>query len=50
MMEQRNDLPTGASLLELNARAQGILPSLIELLIHGYGDSDRGWQTSLFAH
>ena len=50
MMEQRNDLPTGASLLELNARAQGILPSLTELLIHGYGDSDRGWQTSLFAH
>ena len=50
MMEQRNTLYTGASLLELNAKAQQILPSLVELLVHGYGDLDGGWQTSLFAH
>ena len=50
MMEQRNTLLSGASLIELNAKAQGILPTLVELLIHGYGDLDGGWQTSLFAH
>ena len=50
MMEQRNTLRTGASLLELNAKAQQVLPSLVELLVQGYGDLDGGWQTSLFAH
>ena len=48
MMEQRNTLRTGASLLELNAKAQQVLPSLVELLVQGYGDLDGGWQTSLF--
>ncbi len=50
MMERRKTLPTGASLLKLNAQSQGILPDLIELLIHGYGDLEGGWQTSLFSH
>ena len=28
----------------------GMLPGMVELLVHGYGDLDRGWQTSLFSH
>ena len=35
---------------EINDIAQKILPGLIQILIHGYGDRDQGWETSLFTH
>lgn len=50
MLTRRDALPNGTSLVALNNTAQSMLPSLIELLINGYGDLDDGWQTSLFAH
>jgi len=50
MIQDRPDLSSGASLLELHRKSQGILPSLIDLLIHGYGDEDMGWETTMFAH
>ena len=50
MIISRNKLPGGKSISELNETAQSILPGMVELLVHGYGDLDRGWQTSLFSH
>ncbi len=50
MLKRRNQLSTGGSLMDLNAKAQAVLPTLVELLINGYGDSDDGWETSLFDH
>lgn len=50
MINSRPPLSTGATLKDLNAKAQSVLPNLIELLIHGYGNLDNGWQTSLFSH
>ena len=50
MITRRGELPTGITLRELHDRAQAMLPSYVELLVHGYGDEDMGWQTSLFAH
>ena len=35
---------------ELNNKAQSMLPGLVELLIHGYGDKDGGWGSSVFSH
>ena len=50
MIISRNKLPGGKSISELNETAQSMLPGMVELLVHGYGDLDRGWQTSLFSH
>lgn len=49
-IKQRPQLSTGATLIDLNEKAQAMLPGLIDLLIHGYGDQDMGWQTTLFQH
>ncbi len=50
MMKNRPNLPSGRSFQELSDKAQAVLPTLIELLIDGYGDLDKGWQTSVFHH
>ena len=50
MMNRRSPLKSGITISELNQKAQSILPGLIELLIHGYGDKDGGWESSLFSH
>ena len=50
MMTYRLPLPSGKTVLEINDIAQRILPGLVQILIHGYGDRDQGWETSLFAH
>ena len=50
MIISRNRLPGGKSISELNETAQSMLPGMVELLVHGYGDLDRGWQTSLISH
>jgi ribonuclease D len=50
MMESRGPLPSGATALELNEASQAFLPTLVELLINGYGDRDNGWETSVFVH
>ena len=50
MMLKRSPLKSGIHISELNLKAQSILPSLVELLIHGYGDKDGGWESSLFSH
>ena len=50
MMDNRPPLSTGTSIRKLNIKAQSMLPGLVELLIHGYGDKDGGWGSSLFSH
>ena len=50
MMNKRLPLKSGINISELNRKAQSILPGLVELLIHGYGDKDGGWESSLFSH
>ena len=50
MMHERSPLKSGITISELNQKAQSILPGLVELLIHGYGDKDGGWESSLFSH
>ena len=50
MMHKRSPLISGTNFSELNQKAQSILPCLVELLIHGYGDKDGGWESSLFSH
>lgn len=50
MMDNRPLLSTGTTIRELNIKAQSMLPGLVELLIHGYGDKDGGWGSSLFSH
>ncbi|MBF0286548.1 MAG: 3'-5' exonuclease [SAR324 cluster bacterium] len=50
MLKRRNQLATGGSLEDLNSKAQAVLPTLVELLVNGYGDLDDGWETSLFTH
>ena len=50
MMNKRSPLKSGRTISELNQKAQSILPGLVELLIHGYGDKDGGWESSLFSH
>jgi len=50
MMENRGTMPSGKSALELNEAAQACLPTIVDLLINGYGDRDNGWETSLFVH
>lgn len=50
MISQRGKLPTGITLKELNEKSQASLPTIVELLLNGYGDKDRGWETSIFTH
>lgn len=50
MIEQRGNLPTGLSAADLNRRSQESLPVMVDLVLNGYGDRDRGWETSLFSH
>ena len=50
MMNNRSTLKSGITISELNQKAQSILPGLVELLIHGYGDKEGGWESSLFTH
>jgi hypothetical protein len=50
MMENRGTLPSGITALELNEAAQAYIPTLVDLLINGYGDRDNGWETSVFVH
>ena len=50
MMNKRSPLKSGIKIVDLNRKAQTILPDLIQLLIHGYGDKDGGWNSSLFSH
>ena len=50
MMDNRSPLKSGITISDLNQKAQSILPCLVELLIHGYGDKDGGWESSLFSH
>ncbi|MDC0224849.1 3'-5' exonuclease [Deltaproteobacteria bacterium] len=50
MIHKREPLSTGTTVCELNIKAQAVLPSLIDLLIHGYGDKNGGWESSLFSH
>ena len=50
MMSYRPPLSSGKTVNEINDIAQKILPGLVQILIHGYGDRDQGWETSLFAH
>jgi len=50
MMNERSPLKSGITISELNHKAQSILPGLVELLIHGYGDKYGGWESSLFSH
>lgn len=50
MFEQRGTLPSGITAAELNERSQAHLPTLVELIVNGYGDRDSGWETSVFNH
>jgi len=50
MIENRAPLPTGISAAELNRRSQACLPTVVDLLVNGYGDRDQGWESSLFSH
>jgi len=50
MLRERGTLPTGSTAVQLNEMAQAFLPTLVELILNGYGDRDDGWDTSLFAH
>ena len=50
MMNKRSRLKSGITISELNKKAQSILPGLVDLIIHGYGDKNGGWESSLFSH
>ena len=50
MIDKREPLSTGTTVCELNIKAQAVLPSLIDLLVNGYGDKNGGWESSLFSH
>lgn len=50
MIANRGKLKTGITLKELNEKSQACLPAFVELLLNGYGDRDRGWETSVFFH
>jgi len=50
MLERRGKMPSGISASDLNKQAQDFLPSLVQLILNGYGDRDSGWEISLFAH
>ncbi len=50
MINNRGKLPSGITVKELNQHSQACLPTLVEVVLNGYGDRDRGWETSLFTH
>ena len=50
MIENRPALSTGKTIRELNIKAQSMLPGMVDLLVHGYGDKNGGWESSLFSH
>lgn len=50
MLENRGSLPSGTTALELNEATQACLPTIVDLLINGYGDRDNGWESSIFVH
>ena len=50
MIVARPRLSSGTTVSELNNKAQSMLPGMVELLIHGYGDKDGGWESSVFSH
>ena len=50
MIVARPRLSSGTTVSELNNKAQSMLPGLVELLIHGYGDKVGGWESSVFSH
>ena len=50
MMQERSPLKSGITISELNKKAQLILPTLVGLMINGYGDKGGGWESSLFSH
>ena len=50
MLKDRGKLPSGITAVELNEHSQQALPTIIELILNGYGDKDQGWETSLFNH
>ena len=50
MINLRGKLPSGLTAKELNQRSQACLPTIVEIILNGYGDRDRGWESSLFAH
>lgn len=50
MLEARTKLPSGIAAVKLNAMCQAYLPTLVEIVLNGYGDRDEGWDTKLFAH
>lgn len=50
MINSRGKLPSGITLKELNEKSLACLPTVVDLLLNGYGDKDRGWETTLFSH
>ena len=50
MMIKRPPLSTGSTIIEINNKAQSMLPGMVELLVNGFGDKNGGWESSLFAH
>ncbi len=50
MLKNRGKLPSGLSPVELNAQSQAALPTMVQLILNGYGDRDKGWETSIFVH
>ncbi len=50
MISARGMLPSGLTAKDLNQKSQACLPTMVEILLNGYGDRDRGWETSLFSH
>jgi len=50
MIKERGELASGLKLDDLNIQCQAMLPTLMNLLISGYGDQDNGWETSVFDH
>lgn len=50
MIKARGKLPSGITCEALSEKAQAFLPTLVELLLNGYGDLDNGWDTTLFNH
>ncbi|MBI3992588.1 MAG: 3'-5' exonuclease [Candidatus Lambdaproteobacteria bacterium] len=50
MLSTRGELPSGLTAMQLNERAQACLPTIVDLLINGYGDRDNGWESTIFTH
>jgi len=50
MLKDRGRLPTGVMAADLNERTQQALPTIVDLILNGYGDKDQGWETSVFNH